>query len=811
MKKITVLLFGLLSQYLFSQTNQFSCGTIMNTAALQALSNMNSGLYSGSTDPNYLAQFESTSFYVQFWIINRDNGSNDVNIDDEMIRQNLSKANEYFSLMNICFILKGIDNFNISEIYNEHSSYSNIQNKAIEHNKYLPKTLNVYLTKNLAGGSGVTRGGSDMIMISTHGFAIDQGKTLSHELAHTFGLMHPWGPDLPSINTDEHVTRDQNAPEYNALTTADLIHDTPAMTSFFTEASYHNTDIWGIISNQCEYIGSNTDNLGVPFSLTPQDVGNIMAYTLNHCVVGFTVGQGVQIREYIEVFPNRASVRAVASNRPIDLYIRDTEEDFGEEPNVVSEYMWDSPDIWVRHRQDYIYENQNPEYHPTQPNYIHVRIRNRGCDTSIGNEKLKLYWSKAATSMSWDSHWNGAPYDDDNFDDNILVGQQIGTFNIPVIESNEEIVIAVPWTNMPNPNTYIDINEEPWHFCLLARIETDNDPMTTVETSDLAQNVRNNNNIAQKNVTMVDLNPDNSSLAVGGVVAVRNLKNQATKYSLEFSEINKDSNFPLIGEAEIFIKLDNILMDAWIKGGKKSTGIKQGKNNDFIITADNAKLEGLYFAPEEVGTLDLKFNFLTKEASNKPDFKFQIIQRDGITDEVVGGENYEISKYYRTKFYAQIETSTSQTNELLLKASDIGEPAVYNWYDESGNLIYQGKDLTVTDEITQKYKLEIVALSDGYKDYDEAETSGTNPNKITEIYPNPAIDQLTISYQLASEESAYIAINSLYLTNNISNNYILDNNATQKIIDISNYPSGVYSVILVVGGNIAEMKTIFKN
>src|SRR5690606_28877746 len=181
---------------------------------------------------------------------------------------------------------------------------------------------------------------------------------------------------------------------------------------------------------------------------------------------------------------------------------------------------------------------------------------------------------------------------------------------------------------------------------------------------------------------LVDLNPNNSSLAVGGVVAVRNLKNQATKYSLEFSEINKDSNFPLIGEAEISIKLDNILMDAWIKGGKKSTGIKQRKNNNFIITADNAKLEGLYFAPEEVGTLDLKFNFLTKEASNKPNFKFQIVQRDGITSEVVGGENYEISKYYRTKFYAQIETSTSQTNGLLLKAKDIGEPAVYNWYDE---------------------------------------------------------------------------------------------------------------------------------
>ena len=495
----------------------------------------------------------------------------------------------------------------------------------------------------------------------------------------------------------------------------------------------------------------------------------------------------------------------MVDNVAVDLYIRDSVEDFGEEPNIVSEYMWDSPDIWVRHQQDYIYENQNPEYHPTQPNYIHVRIRNRGCDTSTGNEQLKLYWSKAATSMNWDSHWNGG-----TFNNNALVGNQIGTFNIPIMESGEEIVLALPWANIPNPNNYVNINNEPWHFCLLARIETNTDPMAIPETSNLEQNVRNNNNIAQKNITVVDLNPNNPFSPIGGVVAVRNLKTQPHKYSLVFSEINKDSNSLLINEAEISIKLDNVLMNAWVKGGGKLTGIQQGENNNFIILNDQAKLEDLSFAPEEVGTLDLKFNFLTEEVSNKPNFKFQIVQRDGLTNEVVGGENYEISKYNRDMFYAEIKTEISISNELLLKGNDIGEPAIYNWYDSSDNLIYQGKELTVTNAIAQKYKLEIVALSDGYKDYNETEISGTNPNKITEIYPNPAIDQLTISYQLTTEETAYISVNSLYLSNNVSNNYILNNTTTQKTIDISSYLQGVYSVALVVGGEIIEIKKIIK-
>src|SRR5690554_7755205 len=127
-------------------------------------------------------------------------------------------------------------------------------------------------------------------------------------------------------------------------------------------------------------------------------------------------------------------------------------------------------------------------------------------------------------------------------------------------------------------------------------------------------------------------------------------------------------------------------MNAWSKGGKKSTGIRQGKGNSFIILNDQAKLENLYFEPEEVGTLDIKFNFLTKEVTNKPNFKFQIAQKDDQNDKIVGGENYVITKYSRTNFYAHIETSTSQAHGLTLEADDIGEPAIYNWYDESNNL-----------------------------------------------------------------------------------------------------------------------------
>jgi|GEM_PF-4204083 len=78
MKKITVLLFGLFSNLLFAQTEHFSCGTTLDAGTIiQTLSNLNNGIYSGSTDPDYLAQFEPISFKIFFWGINKSDTTND--------------------------------------------------------------------------------------------------------------------------------------------------------------------------------------------------------------------------------------------------------------------------------------------------------------------------------------------------------------------------------------------------------------------------------------------------------------------------------------------------------------------------------------------------------------------------------------------------------------------------------------------------------------------------------------------------------------------------------------------------------------
>src|SRR5699024_3050502 len=76
----------------------------------------------------------------------------------------------------------------------------------------------------------------------------------------------------------------------------------------------------------------------------------------------------------------------------VDLMVRDTRNDEGIEPNPTTERLWESKDICVRNYPDGIEQHQNPEYNNNGKSYVYVRITNKGCDPSSGNDQLQLHW-----------------------------------------------------------------------------------------------------------------------------------------------------------------------------------------------------------------------------------------------------------------------------------------------------------------------------------------------------------------------------------------------------------------------------------
>jgi subtilisin family serine protease len=496
----------------------------------------------------------------------------------------------------------------------------------------------------------------------------------------------------------------------------------------------------------------------------------------------------------------------------IDLAMQNSDIDDFSEPDTDTDVPWNSKDIWVRNNNDgdLIAVHQNPEYSPTNPNYVYVQVTNNSCDVSSGNDTLKLYWSKANTALAWPQHWDGSLFVTDPVTgQQVLMGDEVGELTIPSLEIGETAVLEFEW-NVPNPENYTNINYNPWHFCLLARIESQDDPMTFTEGSFITDNVTNNNNIAWKNMSVVDIEPNLTAAKVTTAVAVGNPTNQTKNYNLELFKQYNEVGKNIYEEAEITITLDAIALDAWDDGGNLSEHFTAtGQNNKLVVQDNEAKLNNLQLAPNQIATISLSFNFLTKEVTDKKKYVYHLVQRDVVTNEIIGGETFEIRKKYQNNFSADAggDEEIERNETVTITATEINEEATYNWYDATGNLIYTGTALSISPEITETYKLEVISGLDGFKDYDEV-TVTVHPYHIENISPNPAASQVNVAYEIDGANSAYLMLVNLNSGN--SENFILDVTTDITTLDISSLPTGLYTLILVCDGVIQDSQNLIK-
>jgi hypothetical protein len=303
----------------------------------------------------------------------------------------------------------------------------------------------------------------------------------------------------------------------------------------------------------------------------------------------------------------------------------------------------------------------------------------------------------------------------------------------------------------------------------------------------------------------------NTPSQIGGVVAVSNPFPTVKAFNLQFVKGTNEPGQAIYDEAEVSVEMDDVFYAAWVRGGMQGQNFTAPgmASQTRIATGNNMTLSNILFDPNEIGTVYVKFNFLTAQLTEKKNFVYHAIQRDAVTNEIIGGETYEIHKRPRPDFDADAgsDETINKNESVTINAGQINEAAVYNWYDPDGNLIYTGTDLTVSPEVTQTYKLEIITDLDGFKDYDEVEVT-VNPYLLQSLVPNPASNAVVVNYDAVDASSAYLMVTNT--SNGTSNNYILDTTEFQTTLDISSYPMGLYSVALVCNGQIQQSKTLAK-
>ncbi len=184
---------------------------------------------------------------------------------------------------------------------------------------------------------------------------------------------------------------------------------------------------------------------------------------------------GKQLMPLVDALHDR---NILASDDGVDLWIKDKADHTGTEN--ISGAFWNSPDLWIRNQEDDVEAHEAPEY--GQDNWFYARVRNRGTGTArafVVTFEVKIW---QGTQFKYRSDF--IPFV------SAAVGFDLGP--------GESQVVKACWPKELVPGAGS-------HGCLLVSAYCPTDEAV------LDKHVWEDNNLAQKNLTIVDLKPDQST------------------------------------------------------------------------------------------------------------------------------------------------------------------------------------------------------------------------------------------------------------------------------------------------------------
>ena len=200
----------------------------------------------------------------------------------------------------------------------------------------------------------------------------------------------------------------------------------------------------------------------------------------------------------------------------------------------------------------------------------------------------------------------------------------IGTVTLPTIGVGGSHIAKAPW--FPPGTGY---------YCLIARIVSTVDPMTTPEGPNINANVRANNNLAWRNVNVADcLNTPGNKVEV----TVNNFTPAPKKLTLIFTA---DQDF-LTDGGEAILHPGTPLFDRWIAAGAHGVNVVVINGNEIRFTGSPARFEDIPFAANEARIFNLTLRAGEPMPVPGTSHTYHASLRQEIDGQIVGGVNYVI-------------------------------------------------------------------------------------------------------------------------------------------------------------------------
>jgi hypothetical protein len=360
---------------------------------------------------------------------------------------------------------------------------------------------------------------------------------------------------------------------------------------------------------------TGTDNINIIEQVSVATVSATMTGTWTIRVRGAHVPAGPQ--RYSLVSPHLADYSNCSNTDAADVWIKDGINDTGAEPSPPGSCggWWCSEDIVITQNDSAttglgqpLPTHQNPEV--GQDNFAYVLVRNRGTQPA-NNVRVNLYLTPAATGLSWPGDW-----------------ELIGSSTIPELPASQTYLIEpVAW-------------EPPaiGHYCMVARLVTTQDPMTVPENSDITHNTRENNNIAWRNLNIVDLLP-NSVADIDFII--RNISPTNTTARLVLHATNPQGKPIAINDQT------NKLILEWpdtlpINGSLEGFFVRDDGVSAEVIGKD-ATINEIEMSGHEEHSLTLSFDTIALSHDELPKgYLLHVVQYADDGTEPIGGITYQV-------------------------------------------------------------------------------------------------------------------------------------------------------------------------
>jgi len=395
--------------------------------------------------------------------------------------------------------------------------------------------------------------------------------TLAHELGHLLGARHQFGDDdtKKSPFDDNHGFINTTCNERSVMAT-----DTTGATS---RVAYWSNRA----SLPCSPFGSQTEN---------------------------------NARAISESAPVVANFRCSSPDRT-DVWMRDTWNDTGVEPNASREPVWTSPYIWVRRTRDVNLVEQHRDERPDLNSsvYVYVKVHNGGSSTANG--KLELSFADSGTGLAFPSS---------------LIWTPIGTQQLQ-IPARDTRIFEFPWT------TPASTPSGSGHFVFLARWISTTDPIS-YGGPDVEKMARESNNVVLRNFAMVE---NRMHGAPGAVVMVRNLRKFDDRFpagpiTIRIAPPANEINGSFFYYGKAFITLGPEIAKSWVEAGSPGSGLVKEGTRYRINAPEGALLTKIAIADEDSIGIDFE------RTPSTPARAFHVEVTQQLGEKVVGGITYEL-------------------------------------------------------------------------------------------------------------------------------------------------------------------------